>query len=615
MRDFCVGDIVKFSVDGTDFFGTVERVTAKKLTVCDFEEYETYVINKSFAVILEPVELDAKAYQKFARYEISVQDILQDNVIENIVNKDNYKITLEDILCALNKFKLQEITEDIFYEEWLCYFGEVLESVVYDTGDNEFFNDNIILQKTVSAFLNGIYYGFEEDYDQKIADLANYLEDKNKPFSSRRYPEYAKITLLQLLESDSALNNTTDDIAALYKQFAEELCEKGNKFGLLAVGYGCYGGNRVFSCDWKKSEECMLKLLQTVDYMPDQAFYANTLGYIYYYGRINGGVPDYEKAYKYFSFAAFNRIYEAEYKVADMYENGYGVPKSHETAQNIVGRLYEENLKYILDGQFDCKFADIAFRMGNYCKNKSDPYESNFDAMLIYYYQAAFAIRMRMREKNYYGDANVAKAIKEALSETKKMIDFKTAKKVGWYTVSSLFADFLERGNKIDVTVKQLSSGKYKLIFKPHVTPLQTYPKRFFITVPELDMCGMYDKFSVTVIPFEYSEIICSEGMFTVDKIQYGDFLFDGVPVMSFEGCEFEIRKPKENDTVYRFVSVVFNAGGRSYDYLCDNPSIQIGDTATVIVAGEEKSVSVVNVFEKTESETFLPIKSYKRIL
>ena len=35
--------------------------------------------------------------------------------------------------------------------------------------------------------------------------------------------------------------------------------------------------------------------------MPKKAFLANTLGYIYYYGRCNNGNPEYELAYKYAS--------------------------------------------------------------------------------------------------------------------------------------------------------------------------------------------------------------------------------------------------------------------------------------------------------------------------
>ena len=91
---------------------------------------------------------------------------------------------------------------------------------------------------------------------------------------------------------------------------------------------------------------------------------ANTLGYIAYYGRCEDGIPDYETAYKYFSFAAFNGVYEAQYKIADMFQKGNGVTRSPETAQGMIQRLYNENLRYIQRGIFASKFADVALRMG-----------------------------------------------------------------------------------------------------------------------------------------------------------------------------------------------------------------------------------------------------------
>ena len=60
------------------------------------------------------------------------------------------------------------------------------------------------------------------------------------------------------------------------------------------------------------------------------------LGYIWYYGRT--GTVDYEKAFHYFSMAGRNPI--AEYKIADMYHNGYYVQKDEAKYKEIIERLY-----------------------------------------------------------------------------------------------------------------------------------------------------------------------------------------------------------------------------------------------------------------------------------
>jgi hypothetical protein len=61
-------------------------------------------------------------------------------------------------------------------------------------------------------------------------------------------------------------------------------------------------------------------------------------------------------------------------------------------------------------------------------------------------------------------------------------------------------------------------------------------------------------------------------------------------------------------------VAVTFSPGGKRYDYLCEIP-VQIGDKVIVKVKDEEKEVTIVSVFKKTESELALPLKDYKRIL
>ena len=62
------------------------------------------------------------------------------------------------------------------------------------------------------------------------------------------------------------------------------------------------------------------------------------LGYIWYYGRT--GTIDYEKAFHYFSSLKHNIV--AQYKVADMYKNGYYVKKDYAKYKHIIEELYKE---------------------------------------------------------------------------------------------------------------------------------------------------------------------------------------------------------------------------------------------------------------------------------
>lgn len=605
---FKVGNKVKVDYDGEWQFGEIEKVNTKSVHIYLYDEYETVTFKNEDVTLLQDIPVGYEGFAKFARFEKAVSDFVgEDGYPLCIINKDNYEITPLDLISVLNRIEETDMSADEFHEQWFCYFGDEFAELEYN--DDEIYSDDDVLRHFADEMSAWTVQDFNIDFNSLKNEIQYYIEDKNKPKAERRYPDYIKNRFLITYNSDYVLNNASEELALLYKLFAEDLCEKGEKQGLLAVGYGCYGGNRVFECDWKRAEDCMLKLIETVEYMPDRAFYANTLGYIYYYGRCNNDIPQYEEAYKYFSFAAFNEVYEAQYKIADMYKSGYGVIKSVETANSIIWKLYEENRKYIANGEFDCKFADIALRAGNSYRHDEDIEESDFDEMLYYYMQADYAIRMRMKCSDYYGDSRVCSAIQNVLEETKKLMEFKALKKTDYYSLAGIFNDTLSVGNKLELKIKPLKNNKYKMTFKTHSK------KRMFITIPNLELCGMYEKLDVIL---KTNDII-KEDLFgktlLIDRIDYNDFMYDNKSVLELNDYVFEITAPaKALEKTYRIASVCFNEGGRLYNYLCEDESIKENDIVTVTANGEEKSVRIVRILTKKESELSLPVSKYKKL-
>ena len=86
---------------------------------------------------------------------------------------------------------------------------------------------------------------------------------------------------------------------------------------------------------------------------------ASGLGYIYYYGRT--GEKDYDKAFKYYSKSASLGNPQSEYKVADMYRNGYAVPKDFDRFASIVRGIWNRRQS---DGYIQYLTPEIASRMG-----------------------------------------------------------------------------------------------------------------------------------------------------------------------------------------------------------------------------------------------------------
>ena len=166
----------------------------------------------------------------------------------------------------------------------------------------------------------------------------------------------------------------------------------------------------------------------------------------------------------------------------------------------------------------------------------------------------------------------------------------------------------------LELKAKEMSHGKFKLTFHAHNKHGETHPKRLFITIPELDMCGMYDSLTVTVNPRFDEKVFCNEGTFLIDEMQYDRFSFDGFPVFICEDCEYKIKQPSQNNRKYRFVSVRFDQSEKTYDYLCENDNIKIGDSVTVPVKKETAEATVVRIFEKSENEIEFPLKFYKKL-
>lgn len=384
------------------------------------------------------------------------------------------------------------------------------------------------------------YPAFCAESDAKpLADrIAFYLENAAKPLAQRAFTNSDATHIVCAYDNEEMLDGATDDEVAVYRRVAEQLCEQGETVGLVAVGYGSYGGNRAFECDFERARQCMHALVDEKGDIYHKECYANTLGYIYYYGRTNGGVPQYDLAFKYFTFAACGGVYEAKYKLADMYKHGYGVIQSPAVACRMIQELYAENLPYMLREAYDCKFADIALRMGNNALDEVDDY-SDYEAALCYYLQAAFAIRMRMQAHTYYGDEKVAAAIDNAIAAVKQKMKFRPRNSLRFSYLGYLLSSNLKDGRQMEVTVRKLKQG-YQFTFRMHKRK-DGVRARIFLSVAEMEYCGMVDRLTVTANTA--GEIPC--GKFVFDRVEYDDLSLHGETALSLPSdIEYRFKRP-----------------------------------------------------------------------
>ena len=423
---------------------------------------------------------DRELLRKFARYEITARDLPKEyfQVDEEGVEQLEtvYQITLDDMLAVVSRLEQEDIKYLQYMDDWYApiEYGYVLgkllgvdelndESHTYDfvgmrrrdpaavlpkndlelcreimdslgyavreiwyDADNDFDDVYANGKEIVHDEEEGVIYEEEDDVEpvyplardvldlKYIRELVRCVEEnKTKPVSEWDFPDSIKKSYVW--QQDEAIHDGDEpeaDYKALFKRYLEEMADKGDREALEILGYQYYGGTSVYPCDWVKAKEIFTDLFEKTG----EAHFANTLGYIYYYGRTTKGIPDNEKAFYYFSYGAAAGIYESRYKISDMIAKGRAVPQNKELAASIISQMYKENRAGFESEFFDCKFADLALRMGGICENSTDDYyEPDLDEALGYYLQARLAIQRR-KEFNFYGDSKVERSIEEAIA-------------------------------------------------------------------------------------------------------------------------------------------------------------------------------------------------------
>lgn len=129
------------------------------------------------------------------------------------------------------------------------------------------------------------------------------------------------------------------------------------------------------------------------------------LGYIWYYGRT--GKVDYEKAFINFSKAQKKGNTVAEYKIADMYKNGYYVEKDYEKYKAIIKGLYDRVRNADRLGE---PLPEVFTRLAKICVEENDT-----DRAIILYYQAKDFLAQRIKYNPFFGNLNIMKWLVEDL--------------------------------------------------------------------------------------------------------------------------------------------------------------------------------------------------------
>ena len=165
----------------------------------------------------------------------------------------------------------------------------------------------------------------------------------------------------------------------------------------------------------------------------------------------------------------------------------------------------------------------------------------------------------------------------------------------------------------MEMKVRRTSDTEARLTFRIIPYENEAHRPKLFVTVPEAHFCGLLEKVSVKARAIRTFDVPADTDTVQFDSVEGGSFFLYGKKVARIE-ADYVFTAPSGDGKKHSFASVTFTSGGRKYDYLCDIP-VRPGDRVLVPTPNGESAATVVSVFERSESELALPLKSYKKVL
>lgn len=452
-----------------------------------------------------------------------------------------YRMTLDDMREALIRSEIEEQPALQFFMTWFdpmikfLYSDLCLDELLGDDPDKiqefrmlkmpetdedlltwilvKLFNDDVNLNP-------GNMYIPAKDYidsSELIQMIDWHMDECDYPVDERHYIDAIKGDFLKQYDNNLILSDLDPYTKDLFRTYCDELADKGDLNALRIKGYACYGGNAIYDCDWQTSANCMERLWKEGGF----GYAANTLGYIYYYGRLDNGKPDYEKAFYYYSIGNTYGVIESGYKLADMFMNGYFVKKNVDMAAALIEAAYTENKSRFENGEFGGCFADLALRMGKLVLMPESGVNEQVGKIyaLCYFLQAEFAVNLRIKQSGFWGDDKVKKDVTKQLEALSNQVPHR--KRTMRLHYPTYLYSFMTSGphSLYTIKLKSLKNDRIKIT----VTRVPKVPGRnselTLMTYPEFGVCELTDTFTITAEGNAHYRKYSEEDVLIVDAI------------------------------------------------------------------------------------------------
>ncbi|MDD6789962.1 MAG: hypothetical protein PUE04_07650 [Lachnospira sp.] len=590
----------------------------------------------------QSIVVTAEDLRRIVRFEQTWKEFLQQASPGDVdlIFEGDYTPAMEDWETAVRNLRAKKADWQQFAGDWFFMFvydeelnltlrlpdepGGVLLPATEEDVACDLYSELLRAYREYDEAENpGTLRDFQEAFPFRdlLLEVQYFREDQDKPLFRRRFTDRSCLAFVQACSRPAVWEKIPEGMRKLSRRMADELCEKGNEQALEIRGYGSYGGSGMYPRDWTVSRDSLLAAY-TIE---PKSYIANTLGYIYYYGRCNGGIRQYDEAFRWFSCGAAGGSQESRYKLGDMFLDGLGVPKSQDTALHLYKSVYDETLREFCAGEKDGNFADAALRMAIIARKAGERYT---ELWYQYSLQADYAIRLRL-PFDEYGDSQVFVNIQNELSEAGRAYHAVVPKADSIRTGScSILMNPTEDSTRcLKAILSRTNEKRARLTIFVRNRPDEAQRKSHgtLLTIPEADYCRLQDKISLEIRNIREIRVTDSGNRFYYNYVfwnpEKSGFVFcHDEEVTAFIGADDLIWKAPDRTVsadrqMLRFARVRFNHSGRGYDYLCSDESVQAGDKVIVPGYDGETQAEVVKVFTRAEDDTDLPFEKYKSVI
>ena len=391
-------------------------------------------LNEDALELMPPYLLSQKELRKLVRAEHSYSDFAEHIFPPfNLKTERRYTLKIEDIKEALTNINKNKPPLELFKQWfWLIlnvFYDDLNIKKRYDESIfTDFPKDEKEIFSTVFGLTEKLYWrleerlGSREETEQYLIRFQNepiwekdgegldeieitayfaicreitgridsYLFNQGKSQGKWIYSPAQMRHVIGSYETDEDLKDATPEALALYRDFVRRLYRVGDVQAIRILAFGYMDGGIAYRQNFELARIYMQELF---DRTGDPSA-ANALGYIYYYGLTNNGIPQYDKAFSMFSYGVMDGIDESVYMAAQMLIRGQGTVKNIDMGLNLLVDGYRNCLYDFCREIYDCRFAEFAMHMGDCCLDRVI-YSMGVKDAYRFYLEAQFAAEKR----------------------------------------------------------------------------------------------------------------------------------------------------------------------------------------------------------------------------